>query len=249
MPGSVKKRKAVLDELKLDSVNKQQVLDILQDCLTDVLSNLASSRAHAYEVQESYTSEHLTSQRMMADIQAAEIGIGELTYALKQQQKESLDAIASVGDLEARNKESKTKIGQLGEVVKENDSKATVVTSLETLISELQAVIGSHKEKLQQFESTIQENIQLKVVAEEKQSQLTSLESSHCQMAAPMHSQGAASGLRFNLRVQVNLQENSGQVQVPLLEAGKPVSPSPGTSGGETVFWMFYHTFCNSYLY
>jgi hypothetical protein len=145
MLGSVTKRQEVLAELKLDSANsmasyiypktlcfsqcyrlrlEQQVLDMLRDRLTDALSDLASSRAHAYELQESYASERLTSRRAMADTQAAggspfaqcapilmhplqEIRIGELTCALKQQQKESLDAITSVGDLEARIEESK----------------------------------------------------------------------------------------------------------------------------------------------
>ncbi|KAF8513812.1 hypothetical protein JB92DRAFT_2830281 [Gautieria morchelliformis] len=46
-------------------------------------------------------------------------------------------------------------------------------------------------------------------------------------MADVMYSHGAKSGLRFNLQVQVNLQENSGQVQVPLLEAGKPAEQIP----------------------
>ncbi|KAF8526717.1 hypothetical protein JB92DRAFT_3108133 [Gautieria morchelliformis] len=47
-------------------------------------------------------------------------------------------------------------------------------------------------------------------------------------MAAIVHSHRAASGLRFNLRVRVNLHKNSGKVQVPLLEAGQPASLSPG---------------------
>ncbi|KAF8484138.1 hypothetical protein JB92DRAFT_2837099 [Gautieria morchelliformis] len=46
-------------------------------------------------------------------------------------------------------------------------------------------------------------------------------------MAAIMHSHRAASGLRFNLRVRVNVHKNSGKVQVPLLEAGQPASPRP----------------------
>ena len=99
---------------------------MLRDRLTDALSDLASSRTHVHEVQEAYAVERRTSQKAKADVQAAgsfvlstcaavsyafssvELRIGELTCALKLQQRESLDATTLAADLEARLEESKT---------------------------------------------------------------------------------------------------------------------------------------------
>ena len=44
---------------------------MLRDRLTDALSDLASSRTYAFEVQEAYAVERRTSQQAMADIKAA----------------------------------------------------------------------------------------------------------------------------------------------------------------------------------
>jgi hypothetical protein len=45
----------------------QQVIDMLRDHLTDALSELASSRAHAHDLQETYVIEHRTSQQTIVD--------------------------------------------------------------------------------------------------------------------------------------------------------------------------------------
>lgn len=90
MPGSTARMQLTLAELKLDNANsmsshrieyvllittnkyvEQQVLDMLRDHLTDALSELASSRTHAHELQESYAIERRTSQQAMADVTAA----------------------------------------------------------------------------------------------------------------------------------------------------------------------------------
>jgi hypothetical protein len=50
---------------------EQQVIDMLRDHLTDALSELASSRTHAHDLQEAYAIERRTSQQTIADVKTS----------------------------------------------------------------------------------------------------------------------------------------------------------------------------------
>ncbi|KAF8579317.1 hypothetical protein K439DRAFT_407731 [Ramaria rubella] len=172
------KMQEVLTELRSDSANKQQVLDMLRDRLTDTLSDLASSRLHANEVEEAYAVECRSSHKALADLRISDAHVLELTCDLKQQQRECLDATTFAGTLESKLKNSELEIGRLGREIQEQNSTVLAAAVRESKISDMEAIIKNQKAKLQLFEVTFQENIQLKATNKEQEDQLTSLNQS-----------------------------------------------------------------------
>ncbi|KIJ56896.1 hypothetical protein M422DRAFT_40468 [Sphaerobolus stellatus SS14] len=171
------KTKEILSELKLDNENKQQVLDMLRDRLTEAMGDLANERSHLYEVQEAYAQECRTTQQVLVNLRNTELDIDsflderllEVSAELKLRHAECLDYAMKLAEMETELCETKARISDLSSVSEELEHALRHNSSLEARIREKDMSVKALEDKLEDF-SGLEESIaslKTKIVSKE----------------------------------------------------------------------------------
>ncbi|GJJ07623.1 hypothetical protein Clacol_001827 [Clathrus columnatus] len=88
--------------LKNEITNKQGVLDMLRDRLSDSLSDVSSLRTFAFQTQEAYFAECSASRAAKEELNQRETRISELVAELNYQRAETLKALTQAAELETK---------------------------------------------------------------------------------------------------------------------------------------------------
>ncbi|KAI5124928.1 hypothetical protein M0805_007355 [Coniferiporia weirii] len=198
----------ILDELRQDASNKQQVIDMFRDRLEFSQGELVVAKHRAAELENMQSQNNFSLEVSSEKMAVASEKLTKLAVLLRDQQRQNLDILVKNADMEARLNAYNNEISDLKECISKKDKELQTTVSLQEEVKSLYSLVKDQEGQLTGLREIEQKLLTTAALYEDRGLKIEALEAS-----AKSKSESLAASQKSLSQVETQLTNERSLIQ------------------------------------